>query len=268
MRAAETAALLEAAGAAVLRAGFRLVPVGESHHLAIGPRASVDPDAPSPEAMLGRAVGLFEPRVEQHAFAHRVARDALERHEVNEVRRDLGRNGADLMWLWGPGGEARIEASFDAKVAGIGTDPLWRGLCAAASMPVHAPRTGTPAALLRALAQAVRTHRICFLHVRRATADALLRDRAQRVAGLSELDEKLVGPVADLVARRKARLLVLPEAARDTRSGAALPDAVPALLWGAGVRPVSERPFTEEGAAAAGEPLSPGHGLLAYVRHV
>lgn len=268
LRAAETTALLAAAGDAVRRAGFRLVPGAGAHHLAIAPRASVDAETPSPEAILGKPVEDFEPRVEQHAFAHRLARDVLEKHELNEVRRDLGRNGADLLWLWGPGGEARIDASWEDKVAGLGTDPVWRGVCRAASVPVKTPKAATPAALVRALAQAVRTHRVCFLHVRRATSDALLRERALRVAGIADLDEKVVGPVAELVARRRARLLVLPEAARDTASGAPLGDPVPALLWGAGVRAVSARPFTEEGAASAGEPLAPGHGLLAYVRHV
>jgi hypothetical protein len=42
---------------------------------------------------------------------------------------------------------------------------------------------------------------------------------------------------------------------------------VPALLWGAGIDALAHRPFTEAGAAA-GDPLEPGHGLLAYVRHL
>ncbi|MCK6507537.1 hypothetical protein L6R53_29920, partial [Myxococcota bacterium] len=46
--------------------------------------------------------------------ADETARDVLDGHEINEVRRDLGRNGADVVWLWGPGGTALLHGHFDA----------------------------------------------------------------------------------------------------------------------------------------------------------
>jgi hypothetical protein len=77
-----------------------------------------------------------------------------------------------------------------------------------------------------------------------------------------------VGPVAKAVGAAGGRLLVVADVAVDGATGVPSSDPVPALLWGAGIDALAHRPFTERGAAAAGEPLEPGHGLLAYVRHL
>jgi len=265
---AETEILLKAADEAVRHAGFRLVAGSGSHHVAIAARASVDPDVPPPVRLLGRPVAEFEPRVPQHAFAHRRARETLDRHEINEVRRDLGRNGADALWLWGPGGPALLAAHWDAPVSAVGVDPVWRGLCKAAGIPRRALQARTVAGFSKGIAQALAANAICFIHAHRGTRDALLRDPRARAVGIADLDESVVAPVAKAVAAARGRLLVLCDVARDSATGMPLPDPVPALLWGEGIAPLAVRPFTEAGARAAGEPLEPGHGLLAYARHL
>lgn len=260
---AETEILLRAADAAVRRSGFRLVAGAGARHVAVAPRASVDPDVPPPALLLGRPIP--EPRVAQHAFAHRLAKDALDRHEINEVRRDLGRNGADMVWVWGPGGPALLAAHWDAPVSAIGADAVWRGICKAARIPLRVAHARSPAGLAKGVAQALKTDAICFLHAHRG---ALLRDARARAAGIAELDDAVVGPVAKAVAAARARMLVVADVAVDTATGRPSSDPVPALLWGEGVEAVAHRPFTEKGATAAGDPLEPGHGLLAYVRHL
>ncbi len=249
---AETEILLRAADAAVRRAGFRLVAGSGAHHVAIAPRASVDPDVPPPVVLLGRGVAEFEPRIAQHAFAHRLAREALDRHEINEVRRDLGRNGADAVWLWGPGGPALLHARWDAPVSAVGADPVFRGVCKAAGIPLR------PGGLAKGVAQALKGDAICFVHAGRGT----------RAEAIADLDENVVAPVAKAVEASCGRLLVLADVARDALTGLPVADPVPALLWGEGIDPLAHRPFTEKGARAAGDPVEPGHGLLAYVRHL
>jgi len=265
---AETEILLKAADEAVRHAGFRLVAGAGPHHVAIAPRASVDPDVPPPVRLLGRAIAEFEPRVPQHAFAHRRAREALDRHEINEVRRDLGRNGADAVWLWGPGGPALLAAQWDAPVSAVGGDAVWRGLCKAAQIPLRAPQARTAAGFAKGIKEALSGSAVCFVHAHRGTRDALLRDPRLRATGITDLDENVVAPVAQAVAEARGRLLVLCDVARDTATGIPLSDPLPALLWGEGIAPLAPRPFTEAGARAAGDPLEPGHGLLAYARHL
>jgi 2,3-bisphosphoglycerate-independent phosphoglycerate mutase len=268
LRPAEAEVLVQAADGAMHRAGFRLVPRSGSHHLAIAPRSAVDEGVPAPVLMLGRELSEYEPQTEQHALAHRLAREALDGHEVNAVRRDLGANGADLAWLWGPGGGVGIETALEEPASAFAADPHFRAVCSAAGVPLREPGGGAPEQLVAALAEALPEDRTCFLYARRGVRDALMRERRLRIEGIAELDSHLVGAVADVVAACGGRLLVLPDLARETETGRPLDDAVPALLWGAGVEAVSPRPFTEEGAAAAGEPLGPGYGILPYVRRV
>ena len=269
LRSAETAVLVRDADAAMRRAGFRLLRGAGARHLAVAPRASVDPETAAPPLLLGRAVEEFAPRIAQHAFAHRLAKEALDGHEVNEVRRDLGGNGADAVWLWGPGGAPALPAGrWEFPVSALGTDLLLRGICKAAGITMRVPNARTPTGLLRGLGQALKRDRVTVLYARRGVRDALMRERKLRAEGIADLDRHLVGPVARMVKSAGARLLVLADTARDSRQGHALSDPVPALLWGAGVEALTHRPFTEAGAAGAGEALAPGHGLLAYVRHL
>lgn len=267
-RSTEAAVLVRDADAAMRRAGFRLLKGAGARHLAVAPRASVDAAAAAPPMLLGRVIDEFAPRVPQHAFAHRLAREALDGHEINEVRRDLGGNGADAIWIWGPGGAAALPATWDEPVSALGTDLLLRGVSKVAGIPVRVPNARTPTGLLRGLGQALKRDRVILLYARRGVRDALMRERKLRAEGIAELDRHLVGPVARMVENAGARLLVLADTARESRSGRALADPVPALLWGTGVEALTHRPFTEAGAAEAGEPLAPGHGLLAYVRHL
>lgn len=264
----ETEILLRAADGAIRRAGFRLVAGAGARHVAIAARASIDPLVPPPVLLLGRPVADFEPQVAQHAFVHRLARDVLIGHEINEVRRDLGKNGADMVWMWGPGGPALLHAHWDVPVSALGGDALWRGVCKAAGIPLRVPHVRTAAALAKGVAQALRGNGICFVHAPRGTRDALLRDARARADGIADLDERIVAPVAKAVAQAHGRLLITVDVARDSASGEPFADPVPALLWGAGIEALKHLPFTEAGAAEAGDPLEPGHGLLAYVRHL
>ena len=267
MRPAEVDTLLKVAGESVRRAGIRLIPIAGSHHVAVAPRASLDPGVAPPVRMIGKQLDHFEPTVEQHAFAHRLARQALDGHEINEVRRDLGGNGADTIWIWGPGGPARLEPAWDAPSSALGTDLMWRGLCTAAGLRLRSPNAKKPAQLVRALAAALKKDAVCYVHTGRAAGDALLRRLGARADGLSDIDRDLIGPIAEVVASVGGRLVILPTA-RDTATAEPLAGPIPALIWGRDVSGLSAHPFTEAGAAEAGAPLAPGHGLVAYVRHL
>lgn len=267
-RPAETQLLVDAAASALARTGFRLLQGEGAHHVAAAPRAFVDAAVPAPETIAGKPLAAFEPQLEPHALAHRLSREALDGHEVNAVRRDLGENGADMVWLWGPGGAAQLPSLGKAlRASAIGQDEVFRGVCRAAGIPLRETPPRDPGPVADEVARALETDAVCFVYSRRGVRDALTRDLALRAQGLAALDELLVAPIARRAAERGARLLVVADVARDTRTGAPLADPVPALLCGPGVTALSPRPFTEEGAAAS-EPLEPGHGLIAYVRNL
>jgi 2,3-bisphosphoglycerate-independent phosphoglycerate mutase len=128
LRPQETDVLLAVANEALARTGVRVLAGEGARHVAAAPRAAIDAKTPPPAARIGSRLAECEPRVEMHAVAHRLGRDALDGHEVNVVRRDLGGNGADMLWLFGPGGPARLPPPRTPASA-LGADPLWRGVC-------------------------------------------------------------------------------------------------------------------------------------------
>ncbi len=267
LRHAESEVLRKEACRALGRAGFRLLPGRASHHVAIAPRASVDPSLAAPDFVLGRRLKRVEPRTEQHAFAHRLGREALDSHEINAVRRDLGENGADMVWLSGPGGVPRL-ASTEQPTAAFGQSILWQAVCRARGIPLRQPLAKSANQILRGLGQSIRREESCFVYSGRGVRDARTGRLANRVDGICDIDKHLIGPVARLVAELGARLLILPDHARDTETGRPLADPVPVLVWGDGVSAVAERPFHELGARGAGDPIDPAHELLPYVRHL
>ncbi|MGQ0612534.1 MAG: hypothetical protein ACT4PV_02125 [Planctomycetaceae bacterium] len=266
--AAESEVLVGALEEPLRRAGARLA-VGEGGRLLVsGPRSLFDPATPPPDHLLGADLRRFEPRAAPHALLHRLSREVLDGHDVNAVRRDLGRNGADMLWISGPGAPAVLPSVPEAvggPAGAAGDDGVFRGACVAAGIALQETPPGDAAALVGAARRALATDRLFFLHWRRGLLDACQRDLATRAEGIGELDRTLVGPRAEAIAAARGRLLVIPDLARDTASGRPLADCVPALVWGAGVQALSSRRFDEAGAAASGDPLEPGHGLLAYV---
>jgi len=264
LRPAESEVLLDVAREALTAEGFRLHPLQGTHHLAFAPSDHVDTKLPSPERLLGRPLGYLVPAVEAHARAQRRAREVLEKHEVNEVRRELGDNGADLLWLSQPGGVARIASPFDRAPASFGSDAVWRGLSKAAGMELR----GTEEADVEDLATAIDECGLCFVHATSAQQVASSRDVVLRTDAVAALDEGVVAAAAEAAQGAGARLMIVADRAWETATGEPHADGVPLLLWGAGIQSIADLPFTEEGAAAAGSPVEPGHGLLAYVRHI
>jgi len=266
--AAEIDLLLEAARGAVAPHGITLFPGEGSHHLAAMRRDAVDAALPAPERVLGRHIADFEPGTASHRAAHAAARAVLDSHEINVVRRDLGHNGADAVWIWGPGPVGSIAAAaWKGHAAAFGTDAVWRGLWRAAGAACE-PRPEGPDALRAALERSLQDFDYVFLHDARARADAWKRDLGARCSGLADIDRDCIGPARAAVEAAGARLMVVPDIAIDTRGARPLGDPVPVLIAGAGLAPLMTRSFDEHGARSAGQPIEPGHGLLAYVHHL
>ena len=267
-RSSELEVLFQESAAALQKGPFRLLPGEGSNHYAIVQRALVDARVQGPEACLGREIASSGPETDAHALAHRVTRGILDRHEVNRVRRDLGQNGADMLWFWGPGDETSLPVS-DEVLSVVTADPWWAGAARAAGMRLREPENATPEGAVAAVAQSLADgDAVCYLHVRGATAAALQKDLRARAQALADIDDRLVRPLAELTASRQGRLLVSSDTARETATGHPLADPVPALLWGVGVAAVAAHPFTDKGAFEAGRALEPGHGVVAYVRNL
>ncbi len=201
------------------------------------------------------------------------SRRVLERHEINKVRVDLGKNPANMIWLWSPG-KRPVMPSFEERfglnggvisavnlVRGIGALIGWKAI----DVPGATGYVDTDyAAKGRYAIDALKRFDIVAVHVEAPDEASHDRDLQAKVRAIEQIDARIVGPImaygeegGDL------RLLVCPDHLTSVRDGRHKPDDVPFVLWGQGVRARSGVPFDEAHAAATDVTIDPGHHLMA-----
>jgi 2,3-bisphosphoglycerate-independent phosphoglycerate mutase len=198
----------------------------------------------------------------------------LGEHDVNVVRRDLGENPADAVWLWGPGRPRPLEPFVDrfgirgAVISGV---DLPRGIARSLGLErVDVPgATGyldtDYAAKGAAAAAALESFDLVMVHIHAADEASHRGDADAKIEAIEQIDAAIVGPLLDALRRCDAwRLLVAPvlTSSAERRTHTATPP--PFCLAGQGVHTVLGRPFTERAAESSDLQVDPGHELMEY----
>ncbi len=203
------------------------------------------------------------------------SRDVFARHDVNELRAELGENPATMVWPWGPGAsvplpEFTTRTGQDAVVVGV--DPCFLGAARLQGIETITPQgsTGLPGSNLRAKADAalaaLESHDLVFLHVDVLAAAAHARDFVAKVETLEKLDGYVLGLIARALRDGlESRLVVIGGPSVSTESGCCLRDPVPFAMAGPGVRAHRGGRFTEVGARDAGFQVERPHELLEFL---
>ncbi len=199
------------------------------------------------------------------------SRSVLEAHEVNHVRVDLGRNPANMIWLWGQGQTPALK-SFRSRfgLAGgvISAVNLVRGIGRLIGWDVITVPGATGyvdtdyAAKGRYAVDGLRTHDLVFVHIEAPDEAAHDQDLQGKIRALEQIDREIVGPIMAQCADQGLRLLVMPDHVTSVEDGKHKRDQVPFVMWGAGVEARSGRPFTEAHARATDVVIEQGHDLM------
>jgi len=225
----------------------------------------------SPAMPRGTGIGRLLAVVERSA-------DVLPAHEVNECRRDLGENPATLAWPWGPGvsvplPDLRARTGIAAAVVGTNPTVVGAGLLQRVERVPVSGATGRADTALAAKAsaalEALEDHDLVLLHVDSLASCSYTRDFVGKVQLLERADGYLLHPLVEAVRRDGAtRLVVVLGEAVSAESGRHLPDPVPFVLFGPGVRGHGRGAPTEVGARDGGFFVEEGHELLEFVLHL
>ena len=127
----------------------------------VPPAAALDREVPWPE---GSGAEMLRQVMEQ---SHRL----LDAHEVNSVRRDLGENPANLVWLWAPGERSVLPPLSERtkrKAAMAAGSDLGRGVGKLTGMTVVETDDGDPLSAARAALGALSEHDLVVLRVEAA----------------------------------------------------------------------------------------------------
>ena len=200
------------------------------------------------------------------------ARAVIAAHDVNRRRREQGREPVTDIWLWGQGRPARLDSfagRFGLRAAVITGVDILRGMARLAGMEILEVPGATGyidtdyAGKGRAAVRALDGFDLVIVHVEAADESAHLGDAGEKVSALERMDEAIVGPLLERLAREPAwRMLVAVDhpTLTTTRGHSAIPPLF--AFAGTGVEAVERAPFTEAAAERGGFWVRPAHALM------
>lgn len=198
---------------------------------------------------------------------------ALEGHELNEARQEMGEPPVTHLWPWGMGQTPTLRnwpERFGMTAALISTDPAVRGLGELAGIDALEPPSAdsTEAELIRLSTdaiEAINLYDLVIVHTNAAQHAGLDGNAAEKATAIRQIDEQVLKPIAQALAGRgEHRLMVTPLHATpaDERTDAA--DPVPFVITGYKMNGVVPRPVTEAAAADCDLQVEFGHELMEY----
>jgi 2,3-bisphosphoglycerate-independent phosphoglycerate mutase len=200
------------------------------------------------------------------------ARGLIAAHDVNRRRREQGRDPVTDIWLWGQGRPARLEtfaSRFGLRAAVITGVDILRGMARLMGMEILEVPGATGyidtnyAGKGQAAVRALDDFDLIVVHVEAADESAHMGDAGEKVRALERMDEAIVGPLLERLARSPAwRVLVAVDhpTLTTTRGHSAIPPLF--AFAGAGIEAVERAPFTEAAAERGGYWITPAHDLM------
>jgi 2,3-bisphosphoglycerate-independent phosphoglycerate mutase len=251
--------------------------VSYRHLMVLRGAGGASPHSTPPHDIPGEPVRHYLPTGRGSRVVRRIMQDAasiLASHEVNYVRRELGENPANAIWLWGSGRPPRLpwfRERFGIRGAAIAAVDIIRGIavCVGWTLIDVPGATGfldtDYDAKGRAAVGALDAYDLVVVHIEAPDEAGHLGDAAAKVTALERIDEAIVGPVLDrLKAHGRWRILVAPD--HPTPVGTRIHSATPPpfCMAGTGVESWLGLPFSEANSAESDLHVSPGHNLMEY----
>jgi len=196
----------------------------------------------------GKAAGLLQ---EITAFT----RKALENHDVNRVRIDLGENPASQVWLWGQGRRPKLQP-FQQRTGARGAffaERLgWRGLGLAAGLHPMKKWDENEFADFTLLESS-------------AKFNETSTDYKAKIRRIEEFDTQVVGKIVTWLGKKKtpARIVITSDVVHSTVRGANTHGHAPLLVWGEGFASSGADGFNEKTCGLSGRLFDPGHTFIA-----
>ena len=204
------------------------------------------------------------------------SREILEKHPINQVRRDLGENPATQIWLWGEGQRPALEpfaGRWGLTGAAVTAVDLVRGIARLIGWDVIEVEGATGyydtnyAGKAKAAIEAVAGHDLVVVHVEATDEAGHNGDAREKVRALEAVDREIVGPVLAALERtgQPWRILVSPDHETPLEFRTHEREAVPFAMMGSGL-PLgrSGGTMTEAAARKTGMHVAVGHELMEY----
>jgi|SoiMethySBSTD1v2_1073268.scaffolds.fasta_scaffold53214_5 2,3-bisphosphoglycerate-independent phosphoglycerate mutase len=202
------------------------------------------------------------------------SRAIFDDHSVNQERTARGEKPATQIWLWGQGRAPSIPSfarEYGPRGAIVSAVDLVRGT----GMLIGWHRVDAPGATGyldtdyaskgRSGIEALREHDLVCVHIE-APDEASHEGRAdEKVKALERIDEHIVGPLLDALAKHgEWRILISPDHRTTLRTRAHAYGAVPFVVAGTGIPAKGQASYDEVVAAASDVVFDPGWKLMRW----
>jgi len=193
-------------------------------------------------------------------------------HKINLLRRNLKKNEATSIWLWGHGKKARMEAfkkKYGLNGVAITAVDLVKGLAYLVGFDFIKVEGATGyfdtdyRAKGLAAIEAIKKYDIVLVHVE-ATDEAGHAGQADvKKKALEAIDKHIVGPVMkELKKYKNWRMLVMPDHPTPVSTQGHTGEAVPFAMMGDGISGEVHLPLGEKNAANTGIKINNGYELM------
>jgi 2,3-bisphosphoglycerate-independent phosphoglycerate mutase len=272
----EACALLEALNSQLGNQAISFHPGNSYRHVMMyRGQEHFDVETVAPHDVVGQPLEASLPRgegAEILVWLMRQSAPVLAGHEVNKVRADLGKNPANMIWLWSPGQRPHLHPFadlFQLRGSVISAVNLVRGLGRLAGwevimVPGATGYTDTDyGAKGRYAVDALTKFDLVLVHVEAPDEASHDRDVKAKVRALEQIDREIVGPLmAQADAEGGMRLLIAPDHVTSVEDGMHKRDQVPFAIWGEGVKAASGQPYAEAEARSSEVVVPDGHTLM------
>ena len=198
-------------------------------------------------------------------------------HQINLARRDLKKNEASSIWLWGHGKKAMMEPfekKYGLKGAAITAVDLVKGLAYLIGFDFIKVEGATGyfdtnyhAKGLAAI-EALKKYDIVLVHVEATDEAGHAGDANIKKKALEEIDKHIVGPImAELQKYKSWRILVMPDHPTPVSTRGHTNDPIPFALAGEGINHNVHLPLGETNAAKTGILFNNGYELMRFFLH-
>ena len=207
------------------------------------------------------------------------AADFLHKHEINQVRADLGENMAAHIWLWGQGTLPKMDSfrkKYGKSASLITAVDLLRGLAKLTGMKVIEVEGATGfydtnfAGKGQAAIEALSERDLVFVHVEAPDECGHAGNGKKKVESIENIDRHIVGPMTEYLKSTGDdwRIIVMPDHPTPMWNRTHTMDPVPFCMAGKDLEGKDFGGYTEKNAAKTGMMIEHGHDLMEFFLRV
>ena len=253
---------------------FQYYPGVSYRHLTIWDRGETV-DLTPPHDILGKQIGEYLPKETKLREMMEKSFDILDRHPINEKRREMGLNPANSIWFWGAGTRPALddfEEKTGKKGAMVSAVDLLKGIAVGTHMlnlDVEGATGGLDTNYKGKAMAAVDSLTkdgadVVYIHVEAPDEMGHQGSVKNKVKAIEFLDDQVIRVVAEELKKRgeEFRMLIGPDHPTPISIRTHSKDPVPIMIYDSTKETNGQKEYSEEAAKSTGLVLEHGHDLM------